>query len=436
MERLDMSEHTPRNSANQSKKEAVARAPRTASAPVDSGRHTGDIKYEKRKKAHTGCLTGVLYVVLIIAVSFGLAVFAWTCANDVLALVKDEAEVKITVREDSTVSEISRELEEKKIINFAWLFNLYCKLTDVQVGNAPVVSPTPKPSPTPTPKPGTSPAPSPSPSPAKKSPKYINPGTYTLSSMDDYRALVYAMKKGSEQAEVVNGVTIREGLTLKQTLEILVEKRVSTMEELLDAVENYDFTNEFVKDLPKSPGRLEGYLYPDTYDFFVDEDPHKALNKLLSNFSRKLTSDFRKRIEDMDYSMQEIIIIASMIEMESRDDMDDKKNIASVIYNRLEKWEVPLLQIDATIQYFLPERVPRVLNEHLAIDNPYNTYMYPGLPPGPICSPSIDSIRAALYPYSTKYNYYAMTDDGTHAFCSTLPELEKIKKNNPKTYGP
>lgn len=361
----------------------------------DSKQGLGDVTYEKRKKAHTGCMTGVLYIVVILAASFGLAVFGWACANDVLALMKDESKVEIEVPEDIELSQLARTLEEAGVIEHAWLFNFYCKISEA----------------------------------------YVEPGTYDLDLPLDYRAIVYALRKGSEQAKTVEGVTIREGLSLEQTLDILVENGVSTMDKLMEAVENYDFSHEFIVTLPKTPTRLEGYLYPDTYDFFVNEDPHLALNKLLNNFDRKLTTDFRDRIEDMDYSLHEIIIIASLIEMESRDNMDDKKNIASVIYNRLESTSMRRLQIDATIQYFLPERVTRVLNEHLAIDNPYNTYIYEGLPPGPICSPSIDSIRAALYPYETGYYYYALQDDGTHGFSKTEAEHEAIKRNNPKTYG-
>ncbi len=363
-----------------------------------AGKQTGPVRFQKRKRANTGCLSGVLYAIVVIGVSFALAAFGWICANDLLALMKDEVVTEFIVPEDYTIGEISAGLKEKGIIQYPWLFNLYCSYSKVEEKNK------------------------------------IVPGRYVVDSNWDYRALVTNMGPGSEHRVEVR-VTLREGLTQEQIFQILADNEVATVEGLRAAEIATRYTFSFLADLPYKPGRLEGYLYPDTYDFYVGEDPDKAIKKLLSNFDSKLTAEYRNRAEEMEYSLQEILIIASMVEAEATGEVEDRKNVASVIYNRLERWDSKILQIDATIQYVLPKRVPRLGAEELALDSPYNTYMYPGLPPGPICNPSIDSIRAALYPYKTDYFYYAMTSDGSHKFSKTIAEHNKVLADNPEIYG-
>ncbi len=353
-------------------------------------------RFRRRKRANTGCLSGLLYGIVIIGVSFLLASFGWVCANDVLALMKDPVEVEFNVPESFTIPSIAAELKEKGVIKYAWLFNLYCSYSHAE--------------------------------------EKIVPGKFVVSSGWDYRALVTNMGRGSEHRLTVR-ITLREGLTADQILSLLAENEVASIGLLREAESVTKYGYSFLADLPYGPNRLEGYLYPDTYDFYIGEDPDKALKKLLANFDRKLTAEYRSRAENMDYSLHDIVIIASMIEAEATDDVEDRKNIASVIYNRLERSDSKKLQVDATIQYILPQRVPRLGAEELAIDSPYNTYLYAGLPPGPICNPSIDAIRAALYPSRTDYFFYALTKDGSHKFSKTLKEHQQVMKDNPEIYG-
>ena len=226
-----------------------------------------------------------------------------------------------------------------------------------------------------------------------------------------------------------------EYLTTEQIITRLVENGVNTYEELADVCANNDFEYSFLSELPYgAENRLEGYLFPDTYTFYVGENAISAISKLISNFSSKFTSAYRDRAEELGYTMHEILTIASLIEKEAAS-TDEMSTISSVIHNRLESSNFPYLQIDATIQYILDERKAQLTYEDLAIDDPYNTYLYEGLPPGPICCPGEAAIKAALYPKNTDYYYYALTEEGVHEFSRTAAEHQQIIDANPGVYG-
>ncbi len=185
---------------------------------------------------------------------------------------------------------------------------------------------------------------------------------------------------------------------------------------------NHRFKYSFLKDLPTGDyHRLEGYLFPDTYHFYMGGDPLQILNKMILRFDEIFTEEMRADAQALGYSMADIVNIAAMIEKET--DGTDQGNIASVIFNRLnhpEQGTKGMLQIDATIAYRTGRRV--TTEDTQTFDDPYNTYLNKGLPPGPISNPGVVAIRAALYPNSTKYYYYALGDDGTHSFFQTYEE--------------
>jgi UPF0755 protein len=209
-------------------------------------------------------------------------------------------------------------------------------------------------------------------------------------------------------------VVVPEGYTLKQIFELFAANSVCTEDELWDAAANYDFKYDFLDSGTLGDShRLEGYLFPDTYTFYVGDTPSRAINKMLKNFNDKFTAEYVTRAADLGYSIREIVTIASMIEKEAGDDDADRDMIASVIYNRLNSKNLKRLQIDATIYYAIAENGQEFSTE---IDSPYNTYVVEGLPAGPIANPGIASIRAALFPQTSKYYYYALNKQGTHNF--------------------
>ena len=224
----------------------------------------------------------------------------------------------------------------------------------------------------------------------------------------------------SHEARETVRVTLREGLTLEQMFEILERERVASAEDLWEIAENYDFEHEFLEDAPPVGERLrlEGFLFPDTMDYFVDEHPESVIRRMLNNFSNRFTPDMRGQAAEMGYSVRDIVIIASLIEREAAVD-DDRPLIASVIYNRLASPDFPRLDIDATILYAMA-----ITGEPFSVnlDSPYNTRRYPGMPPGPIGNPGLRSIRAALEPADTDYYFYALRHDRSHHFTRTYDE--------------
>ena len=349
-------------------------------------RHPAEGRRTQPRRRRGPNITGVtLYVLFIIGISALLAAVGWVAANDMFALNKAEHSYVITVEEGESFGDVVKDLEENGIIEHPLLFRLFAAITN---GTEKVVA-----------------------------------GTYELDTEMDYRAILTNMSARSGARQQIT-VTIPEGMTVAQTFALLEEKGVSTVEKLNEEAANHDYDFSFLQDIPLGePNRLEGYLFPDTYDFYLGEDPVYVINKMLVNFDKRLTDDMRQEIWDSGMSIHDIIIIASMIEEET--DGTDQTIISSVIYNRLNGTATNgLLNIDATIQYILPERKENLTSEDLAIDSPYNTYLYPGLPAGPITNPGMAAIRSAMNPQDTNYYYYALGDDNVHHFFRTLSEQQ------------
>ena len=174
------------------------------------------------------------------------------------------------------------------------------------------------------------------------------------------------------------------------------------------------------------PGEnLEGFLFPDTYQFSFNVSGEEAVKKMRDNFERKLRQELREEIEKQGKTIFEIITMASLIEKEVRT-IEDKKLVSGILWKRL-GINMPL-QVDATIAYILEgekwsfDQMRREIGAARNIDSPYNTYIYRGLPLGPICNPGIESIEAAVYPQETQYWYYLSTPQGETIFSRTLEE--------------
>ena len=187
----------------------------------------------------------------------------------------------------------------------------------------------------------------------------------------------------------------------------------------------HDYAFSFLQDIPLGdPERLEGYLFPATYEFYTPHNPLYAINKMLQTFDAQFTDEMRQEVADSGRTIHEVLTVASMIEKET--DGEDRGKIASVIYNRLNNPGASAgtngyLQIDATLAYLNGGKVPTEADK--SIDSPYNTYLYPGLPPGPIANPGLESIKAAMEPESTSYYYYTLGDDDKHHFFNTYGEM-------------
>ncbi len=349
-------------------------------------------------------LKAVLYVCLVLAASVVLAVLAWKCADEVCALTAEDEAVVVSVAENSRMGDIADMLKTADLIGNKGLFKFYCMISGAE--------------------------------------DKIDPGTYELNKVYDYRALVYGMMKTGENRATAT-ITVPEGYELEDIFAILEENGVCNAEKLKEASANYEFDYWFLKDLEYGDyRRLEGYLFPDTYEFYVDDDAEKVLSRFLRNFENKISDDMRMSLvtlnEDLRRKMEkggftedqilaseltfhDMITVASLVEKEAVNATESGK-IASVIYNRLCSQLYPCLNIDATIQYVLPERKDVLTNADKAVISPYNTYTNAGLPVGPIANPGINSLRAALYPMNTDYYFYALDPSGVHHFSETVYE--------------
>lgn len=357
-----------------------------------------------RRDGRIGCLGGLMYATFIICVSVVVACYGWMAASDVLALNKPSTTVEITLPDSAfydkevevtdddgnvigmetvraaDIRAVAGLLKDYGLINYEWLFRLYSSFSNADL--------------------------------------QIDPGTYELDTSLDYRALVKKMQIGSG-SQLQTLVMFPEGYTMDQIFTKLEENRVCSKDDLYEAAASAEFSYAFLEGVGTGDAqRLEGFLFPDTYYFFEGMQASSAINKFLSNLHYKVTAEMWQRADEMSMTFKEVMTVASLIEREAAND-DERSLIASVIYNRLSQG-MPL-QIDATVLYAYSlqgETLEALSTESIqAMDSPYNTYLYTGLPPGPICNPGLNSIQAALNPADSGYLFYALdTETSTHRF--------------------
>ena len=241
----------------------------------------------------------------------------------------------------------------------------------------------------------------------------LDPGSYVLTTELDYRALVKSMQVGTASM-VVTKLTFPEGWTMDQIFRKLEEEDICSVEDLYIAASDFNYNFRFLENVGTGEAsRLEGFIFPNTYDFYHGEQASSVINKFLSALHVRITADMWTQIENRGTTFRDVVTVASMIEKEAGSN-DERALIASVIYNRLRAgWK---LGLDSTINYILGTSTFDLSYDDLAIDDPYNTYLYEGLPPGPICNPGLSSIEAALHPDSTDYWYWYAADGETHFF--------------------
>ena len=377
--------------------------------------YTGDEESERDyrpvRQSHeykSGCLGGIMYFVFIMCIGIILACLAWMASSDMLALNKPEFSASVTLPMSIFASEtvdtldengnktgtkrvtradidyLADTLKEAGLIEYKWLFKAFCRISNAETK--------------------------------------VSPGEYELRSSYDYRALIQHMRPGATGAVTVK-VTLPEGFTMRQIFLRLEEKGVADYDDLMEAAAHYTVTYSFLEGLPEGDAsRLEGYLFPDTYEFYVGMQASSAINKFLENYHYVQTADMLQQAERLGMSMHDIIKVASMIEKEAAND-NERSRIASVIYNRLSA-NMPL-GIDATILYLFPEHEGAPTADMLETDSPYNTRLYTGLPPTPVSNPGLMSILAALNPDHTNYYFYALdTESGEHRFFTNANDFD------------
>ena len=364
----------------------------TASWNAGEVRRAQEEAPRKKKRRRRRRMNPILYILLVLLCSALLAGVGWLLMSDLCAFNRGGiVEKTVEIKADDDMGDVAAKLKEQGLINYEWFFKMFANVTNAD--------------------------------------EKIGIGTYTLNTDMDYRALIQGMRStsGNMKAETVK-VTIPEGYTVEQIIKLLAKNGVASETDLMEAAKTADFNYSFIDNDSEDISRLEGYLFPDTYEFYVNtKNPADALKKLIATFNSRveaLDEELWTAAEAKGYDLEDIIVIASLIEKET--DGTDHTKIASVIYNRLSDdgshGTYKMLNIDAALLYALPSGTTALTNADKEMDSPYNLYKYEGLPPTAIANPGLASIKAALQPEATGYYYYALGTDGKHHYSATLAE--------------
>lgn len=357
-------------------------------------RYEDEERVEHDTTAITSLLKGIVYIVAVLVIS----VFAsWTIievANDVFAFSKSDEAVTVVIEEEMTASDVAQMLYANGVIKYPTMYELFIRLKE-------------------------------------ESTDYLV-GEYEVSPSMNYGDLNDTFTYIAHTREQVV-VTVPEGYTVDQIIDLLLKHGIGTREGFVAAINEFDYGDyRFLQGLddldPERTYRLEGYLFPDTYYFFKDASEVAVIDKFLVNFERKVSEEYYERAEVLGMSMDDLIILASMIQAEGMT-LSDFENISSVFHNRLANPRTyPKMQSDATLQYILDKRKTALTAADLQIDSKYNSYMYAGLPPGAICNPGMDAINCALYPAETGYYFFLADGKGNTYFSETVEAHEALKK--------
>lgn len=350
------------------------------------------VKKKKRKKrGHGRIIFGLLFSVIVISISILAAAVILKCAKEFLGIGKSDIEIVVDIPMNSSTLDIAEQLYNEGIIADTSLFRLYSKLKGAD---------------------GT-----------------FIAGTHKISPKMDYETLIETLQEEAENQRETADVVFPEGITLIEAAARLEEKGVCNAEEFIDAFNNSEFGFDFEENIKVSAMKfykMEGYLFPDTYQFYLEEDPRIVAKKIYKNFEARITPDLYGRMEDLGMELEEVLTLASIVQAEAANTRDMKK-VASVFYNRLDNPnEYPLLQSDPTTNYVEEVIIPysEVQTEKLNIA--YDTYKGAGLTPGPICNPGLDAINAVLYPEETDYFYFCSNlETGEFFYAVTLEEHEQ-----------
>lgn len=251
-----------------------------------------------------------------------------------------------------------------------------------------------------------------------------------------YRSGEFEIQKGSGYAEIMQQLTsapdaqkgrltIPEGYTIKEIASAAEKAGLCSAQEFLDAaIEEYSF--DFLP-ASKRENYLEGYLFPDTYHFNDVTTPQDMIRMMLRRFDEVFDSTLKTRAQQMGMSVDETVILASIVEAEAGSDKD-RPLVSSVFHNRLESDSKQYLESCATVQYILGEKKPILSIADTQIKSPYNTYLNKGLPVGPICNPGAASLKAALYPEDTDYYYFQSDENGKIYYAKTYEEHESLRQ--------
>lgn len=255
----------------------------------------------------------------------------------------------------------------------------------------------------------------------------LQPGEFTLNTGMSTKEMIEILGHVEKPKEIKATLTIPEGFSIEQIAKRVEAEGLFTEQEFLDAVQENTYSYDFLESIPENVSvayRLQGFLFPATYDIYDDTTAHDLVDMMLQKFSDVYDADMRNQAEAMNYTAFEVVNRAAIVEREAKLD-DERPIIAGVINNRLT--EGMMLQMCPTVLYPITNGLydkSEVTYDDLEVDSVYNTYKYTGLPAGPICNPGAVSLQAVLNPAEHNYLYYHVDNEetGSHIFTETYEE--------------
>lgn len=353
---------------------------------------------KRKRKKGSGTIKNIIWILTIIVVSVALAFGIIYAGADFMGIGfgRGEHKCEINIEMGTPASAIAQQLEESGAVNIPMLFRVYSKLKGYD--------------------------------------NQFKYGYYNFESESGYEAICQMLISEGAQAETIT-VTIPEGtgindytknvngenVTVPGIGTLLEKAGVCTKSDFLAALNDVKLNSKLLSsaDDEKTYHTLEGYLFPETYDFYSYDSKEcaaLAIEKMLKESSVRITDKMHARAEEMGYTMNEILTLASIVQMEAGKNTEGMAMVAGIFYNRLKSDEFATLGSSPTCYYG---------NSFKYDDGRYNTYNVKGLPPGPLCSPGIDAINAALYPESSDYYYFVTDKDGNFYYHKTLNEQQK-----------
>ncbi len=356
----------------------------------------------------------VIWLAIIVAAGISLGRVAWLCCADIMAFGKESQSVTITITQEDTIDTIAQKLGDAGLVRYPGLFKTFAQLTGKDTR--------------------------------------IDAGTYTLGTHLDYNAMINGMIDYGPARETVQ-IMFPEGYNCAQIFALLEENNVCSATELEQWAASGELSEYwFLEGVERgSKYCLEGYLAPDTYEFYTNDEPRNVLEKFLTEFDDRFTDKMKEQLAQMQQryesalaargydstyiaenklTLHKVVTLASIVEKETSND-EESYDIASVFYNRLTNpANYPYLGSDATVYYAIGDyfgQKEELSAADLQVSSPYNTRSQKGLPPGAICNPGAASLYAALKPNETGYYYFVYSDtSGKHLFASSYGEFEVL----------
>ena len=389
----------------------VSREPKAPVSPTRPRRKTGAAARKRKTTLKgvngaglqeflraNGTKGALIYVGVLVAISVILSVYSMSFVNDILAFNRSDEVVTVTVSENATTSKLISQFKKQGLIKHKYLCKMFMSLTGDLHGSAGKAA-------------------------------YLS-GSFDLTPSMGLEKMLLSCKEVQKADTVM--VTIPEGLNVDQIALKLEKAQVCTKGDFYKNLESAVLDFDFVKSIENRSARynyLEGYLYPDTYEFYVGQSASSVIRRLLENFDEKWTDEYAKRTKELGMTVDEVITLASIIQKEAGD-AEQMPIIASVFNNRLKSSSFRCLQSDATTVYVAKFIKPNVTSgEADVFAAKYDTYKCIGLPAGPICCPGDDAIKAVLNPAETEYYFFGHDSAGKMYAAKTEAERNRLMYN-------